>query len=119
MLLAPLSLPQTESRRRGRAGVVRRPALVPPRARRSGEDSLVPAFLFGWLALGLGVMIFVPGARGGTSLGATLPFWLAGAPALNLLWWKRRECLTALRRRWQTRHRRAVASSVSKVLSVR
>jgi hypothetical protein len=99
MLLSPLSLPQSDTRRRRAPVAARLPVPVASPARRSGADPFVPAFLIAWLALGIGLMILTPAARGGGALGATLPFWLVGAPVLNLLWWRRRECLRVLRRR--------------------
>lgn len=104
MLLAPLSLPEPRTRRRDRPGAGL-PAVATSPARRGEGDSIVPAFLLGWLTLGLGLVVFVPAMRGGGLLGATAPFWLVGAPVLNLLWWKRRECLTALRQRLRARSR--------------
>lgn len=106
MLLSPLSLPQSDTRRRRAPIAARPPVPAALTAARGGADPFVPRLLIGWLALGLGLMVFAPAARAGGPLGATLPFWLVGAPVLNLLWWRRRECLAALRRRWQARRRR-------------
>jgi len=46
--------------------------------------------LIGWSIAGLMVVLFVPAARGGQMLGATLPFWLVAAPLLDLGWIERR-----------------------------
>lgn len=116
MLLSPLTLPDPVTRRRRDAAAPARvPATPPPR--RDGEDSFAGTLLLGWLAFGLILVFFVPAARGGGLLGATLPFWLVGAPVLNLLWWRRRECLTALRRRPARSERRP--SSAVRVSPVR
>jgi hypothetical protein len=45
--------------------------------------------LFAWLLCGTIALVCVPAARGGALLGATLPFWLVGAPLLDLLWLRR------------------------------
>lgn len=100
MLLSPLTLPDPVTRRRCDAAA---PARVPatPSPRRDGEDSFAGTLLLGWLAFGLILVFFVPAARGGGLLGATLPFWLVGAPVLNLLWWKRHRWLAVA---WRWRH---------------
>lgn len=43
-----------------------------------------------WLAGGIAALACIPAARGGTGLGATLPFWLVAAPAIDLAWIERR-----------------------------
>ncbi|HEV7490016.1 MAG TPA: hypothetical protein VGO25_04370 [Rhodanobacteraceae bacterium] len=43
-----------------------------------------------WLIGGLALMLLVPAARGGATLGATLPFWLVAAPLIDLAWILRR-----------------------------
>ena len=59
---------------------------APPRIARPAARSAAPRWLYVWLAAGLVIWLCVPAARGGDTLGATLPFWLIGAPLLNLAW---------------------------------
>lgn len=103
MLTAPLSLP-----------LLKPEASVAPRP---------PSGLVAWLFAGTLILILVPGARGGPDLGATLPFWLIGAPLIGLAWTHRRAILRHVagsaagagrpRRmaRRDRRHRRARAAS--------
>lgn len=90
MLLSPLTLPESATRRRRIASPRHASRAMAPTHARNVPDSPVPAVLIAWFALGLGVLIIVPAARGSELFGATLPFWLAGAPLLNLAWWTRR-----------------------------
>jgi hypothetical protein len=46
--------------------------------------------LLAWLAVGVGVLLLVPFARGDRLFGATLPFWLVVAPLVDLAWVQRR-----------------------------
>jgi hypothetical protein len=46
--------------------------------------------LIAWLAIGVGLLLLVPMARGDRLLGATLPFWLVAAPLVDLVWLERR-----------------------------
>lgn len=78
MLLSPISLPETTIRRPVR--VAPPPAPEPPAFRTA---------LRVWLALGLVVLLCVPAARGDALLGATVPYWLVGAPAIGLVWLSR------------------------------
>jgi hypothetical protein len=109
MLLSPLTLPAPVTRRRRHDAAARPRVPALPRPHRSGGDSFADALLLGWLVVGLGLVFFVPAARGGGLLGATLPFWLVGAPVLNLLWWKRRQWLAAVRRPHAPLRRKAPA----------
>jgi len=52
--------------------------------------------LFAWLLCGTIALVCVPAARGGALLGATLPFWLVGAPLLDLLWLRRQRWLALI-----------------------
>ncbi len=78
--------------------------------------------LMTWLIGGLVVLFLVPAARGGETLGATLPFWLLAAPLIDLAWIERRriahratECLRNSSRRptmaRSVRRQRAVRSA--------
>ena len=82
MLIAPFSVP---------------PSSVPPSAhsrdipRRLMRPLRPPTkTLMSWLIGGLVVLLLVPAARGGATLGATLPFWLVAAPLIDLAWIERR-----------------------------
>jgi hypothetical protein len=99
MLVAPLvSLPKVPDRQvRARAphrasgqrfSRVRAPATLKPRAA-----------LVIWLVCGILALLCIPAARGSAVLGATLPFWLVGAPLLNLAWLERASLLR-LPSRW-------------------
>lgn len=50
-----------------------------------------------WIMLGLCVLACVPAARGNVQFGASLPFWLVIAPAIDLLWLTRRHWSTRMR----------------------
>jgi len=52
-----------------------------------------PSGLTLWLFVGTLIVILVPAARGGSALGATLPFWLIAAPLIGLAWTHRRAIL--------------------------
>jgi hypothetical protein len=39
-----------------------------------------------WLAIGGCALALLPHSRSGADLGATLPFWLVGAPLIDLAW---------------------------------
>jgi len=69
---------------------------APVRALRAQPAVPRPApWLLAWLALGIGLCICVPAARGGEGAGATIPFWLIAAPLLNLAWLERARLLKA------------------------
>ena len=114
MLVAPLSV--TSSIR------TRSVALVRPVAPARGA-------VMAWLIAGVVAVAVVPVLRGGGTLGATLPFWLIAAPAIDLCWIDRRRVakrMAALRdlalarrarrnvRRQRRSSRRAVACSAVK-----
>ena len=82
MFVSSFTLPATEARTR-RARRAMAPALDP-----SQPFALVA--VLGWLAIGGLAMACLPHARPGIELGATLPFWLVGAPLIDLAWLMRR-----------------------------
>jgi hypothetical protein len=79
MLIAPFSVSPAE-RSRAPSRPVARPARTKPPI----------GGLLAWLAVGIGVLLLVPFARGDRFFGATLPFWLVAAPLLDLGWIERR-----------------------------
>jgi hypothetical protein len=60
--------------------------------------SSIQHFLLAWIVLGLIVLASFPIARGNAMFGATLPFWLIVAPALDLAWLTRHHAIADLRR---------------------
>ena len=56
-------------------------------------------WILAWLGLGLLALWLVPALRGSAAFGATLPFWLVGAPLLDLVWLGRFRLATVLRSR--------------------
>ena len=76
MLVAPLSVPSST---RPRAVVATSRPVAPARGA-----------VMAWLIAGLVAIAVVPALRGGGTLGATLPFWLVAAPAIDLVWIDRR-----------------------------
>jgi hypothetical protein len=56
------------------------------------------AIALGWLAVGGLLMAFLPHSHIGTDFGATLPFWLVGAPLIDLAWLMRRRAGSVLAR---------------------
>jgi len=77
----------------------------PRRARRlvaalAGSDATrVPPWLVAWAFLGTLAVLCIPALRGGGFGGATLPFWLAAAPLLDIAWLTRARWIAALRAR--------------------
>ena len=59
-------------------------------SRRNARDQLASALASAWLIAGAAALLLVPFARGDGRLGATLPFWLVGAPLIDLAWIHRR-----------------------------
>lgn len=86
MFVAPFVAP-TASERQPSAFLRPFPSLSRLRAR---SATFAHHVLLVWMAIGFVLMVFVPSARGGGLLGATLPFWLVIAPALDLIWLSRR-----------------------------
>lgn len=64
-----------------------------------------------WLAAGALVLAILPAAHVGAQLGATLPFWLVGAPLIDLAWLMRRPAARALARHWREMRRRPLQRS--------
>ena len=57
--------------------------------------------LLAWLAVGIGVLLLVPLARGDRFFGATLPFWLVVAPLVDLGWIERRRIARRVTESWR------------------
>ncbi|MET0232132.1 MAG: hypothetical protein ABW186_14455 [Rhodanobacteraceae bacterium] len=57
--------------------------------------------LLAWLAVGVGVLLLVPFARGDRFFGATLPFWLVVAPLVDLGWIERRRIARRVSESWR------------------
>ncbi|MEO7064802.1 MAG: hypothetical protein ABI082_13645 [Dokdonella sp.] len=100
MLIAPLTLPVIS------ASPLHRPFIDACRTPSPAADTRValPAmwtsvFVGVWLVAGIACLMTVPAARGSALLGATLPFWLVVAPALDFAWLQRAAIVRALRRR--------------------
>jgi len=66
-----------------------------PRMRESPPGAALGA-LAAWLVSGACLLALFPALRGGATLGATLPFWLVAAPAINLVWLARGRIATAV-----------------------
>ncbi len=93
MLVAPLALFEHSAQRP--RGTLRHHAV---RAVSRTRGPAAPAQLlvvYAWFAIGLGVLLCVPVARGSVLLGATVPFWLIVAPLVNLVWIKRDRVVAA------------------------
>jgi hypothetical protein len=73
MFVAPLSLPSATARAK------------PVAHSTGGARSPIP-WLAGWLLAGLVAVASIPALRGGSTFGATAPFWLVVAPAVDLAW---------------------------------
>ena len=95
MFVAPVSLPDSLARH--------------PRARtRPIPPVNAPMIVACWLVAGIAALVSVPALRGGTALGATLPFWLVVAPAIDLAWLLRARLAAALRGVWTSRRATAM-----------
>jgi hypothetical protein len=93
MLLAPFTIVDTSR-------------TVRPQAARSRS---VPSWLLIWAGSGLLVLGLVPSLAIQPQSGMTVPFWLVGAPLLDIAWLTRTHWLNALRKRLGSlcgRHRR-------------
>jgi hypothetical protein len=79
----------------------------PPRQRvvRDTHPGLLPWLLLWAIAGALGLCL-LPGLRGNALSGLTLPFWLVGAPLLDVAWLTRARWLSALRGRAGSRRSR-------------
>lgn len=100
MLIAPFSVPTSAPARTA--------LLRPSRSFRPPTKTLSV-----WLIGGLAILLLVPAARGGATLGGTLPFWLVAAPLIDLAWIQRRHiarCALAFFR--NSPRRRAMALGV-------
>ncbi len=79
------------------------PARQRPRARRRATpvrrsaEPAIPVWLLAWLGVGIAALVLVPALRGDAATGATWPFWLAGAPLIDLAWLRWRRLLASLR----------------------
>ncbi len=82
MLLAPFSLTET---------------FVDRRHETSKTASRLPPWLLVWAVGGLVAFVLFPALRGGGAGGMSVPFWLVGAPLINLAWLARGRSMTALR----------------------
>lgn len=95
MFVAPLSLPstvpQTVARSRARSGSAPRSPL---------------RLLVGWLIAGLCLLALVPAMRGGALAGATVPYWLVAAPAIDIAWLARARIAALCRRAARAARRR-------------
>ena len=90
MLIAPFSVSSAD-RSRPASPTFSRPA---PGRRPIGG-------LLAWLAVGIGVLLLVPLARGDRFFGATLPFWLVVAPLVDLGWIERRRIARRVSESWR------------------
>jgi hypothetical protein len=96
MLLAPFALADSTRSPSRRAAARRRTLPSPAQPSPSTE---VPPWLVTWAVLGALLVLLLPSARGGDFGGATLPFWLAVAPWLDIAWLTRRRWLAVIARR--------------------
>jgi hypothetical protein len=101
MLIAPFSVSPRE-RSRASARPVAQPAPTKPPI----------GGLLAWLALGIGVLLLVPLARGDRFFGATLPFWLVVAPLVDLAWVERRHIARRVTESWSGLARERPARNV-------
>ena len=90
MLIAPFSVSSAE-RSRAASPTFARPATSRPPI----------GGLLAWLAIGIGVLLLVPLARGDRFFGATLPFWLVVAPLVDLGWIERRRIARRVSESWR------------------
>jgi hypothetical protein len=109
MLVAPLVLPTHAAPRRPPLERHHATPPTPISADRESRRAYWKDGLLAWTVGGFAILTFAPAARGDALFGATLPYWLVGAPLLNLIWLTRidawrwlkrnRECLSIRRRR--------------------
>ena len=84
MFVTPLSLPAPRSAARAlqvrSSARAQRPTALPP-VRMNPRP-----LLMAWLLIGVAALLFCPSLRFDARFGATLSFWLVGAPAIDLAW---------------------------------
>lgn len=97
MLVSPIAVPISASAAPAKRANRRVPRAPASRRLHAPVRPGVAPLLVLWLAFGLAVVLLVPAARGGERLGATLPFWLVVAPAIDMLWSTRRHWSVRLR----------------------
>ena len=73
------------------------------------ERVAVKRVLLAWLAVGCGVALLFPQFLFSRSAGASVVFWLVGAPLLDLAWLSRSLILSLCRRAWAARRPRSQA----------
>lgn len=86
MFVADLVVPPSSPR-----APVRAPLASAPRPATAPAAPFALVGLLGWLGCGSLALAMLPASPAGLELGATLPFWLVGAPLLNLAWLLRRQ----------------------------
>ena len=92
MVLAPFTLSDVSTQRRGNA---------------AQAATQMPAWVLAWAVGGFLAILLFPALRGGGAAGMSVPFWLLGAPLINLLWLARAHCKSQLvtmvrkARRWR------------------
>lgn len=90
MFVVDLVVPPPSPRAPSRASLACAPRPAAPRA----APFALPGLL-GWLGCGSLALALLPASPARLELGATLPFWLVGAPLLNLAWLLRRPVASA------------------------
>lgn len=98
MLLASFTPHERSTRKSHPAAALRVRRATAPSTRGETMAQASALYLYAWLALGACTLLCVPAARGGALLGATLPFWLVGAPLLDLAWLRRAAIVGTLHR---------------------
>ena len=89
MFVAPLVVPSRSVTHSRRLPAPRTPIASLPKTKRGARLTRVEGILLAWSLLGVFAYACAPSMRGSALLGATLPFWLIGAPLLDLAWLKR------------------------------
>ncbi len=82
MLLAPFTLTEI---------------FVDRRANNQHCVSEPPPWLLAWVLGGIVAVVLFPSLRGGDLTGLSMPFWLVGAPLINLAWLARGQAMRMLR----------------------
>lgn len=65
------------------------PSVILSRTAPTVAISSATPWLIGWAATGALALLLVGATRGDATFGATLPFWLVGAPLVDLIWVER------------------------------